>query len=72
MVIALICALCSVKSDAKKSSRTTKVQPIAKPLKNSVNSKLNVFYKRCTDPATKEKTGETLDNIPVVKVTMYL
>ncbi|KAK8947754.1 hypothetical protein KSP40_PGU008449 [Platanthera guangdongensis] len=40
MVIALICALCSMKSDAKKSSRTVKVQPIAKSLKNSMNSKL--------------------------------
>ncbi|KAK8951842.1 hypothetical protein KSP39_PZI004697 [Platanthera zijinensis] len=40
MVIALICALCSVKSDTKKSSRTAKVQPNAKPLKNSMKSKL--------------------------------
>ncbi|KAK8948807.1 hypothetical protein KSP39_PZI005791 [Platanthera zijinensis] len=40
IVIALICTLCSMKLDAKKSSRTVKVQPIAKPLKNSINSKL--------------------------------
>ncbi|KAK8962570.1 hypothetical protein KSP40_PGU004149 [Platanthera guangdongensis] len=40
IVIALICALCSMKSDAKKSSRIVKVQPIAKSLKNSMNSKL--------------------------------
>ncbi|KAK8958249.1 hypothetical protein KSP40_PGU007914 [Platanthera guangdongensis] len=40
MVIALICVLCSMKSDVKKASRTSKAQPIAKPLKSSVKSKL--------------------------------
>ncbi|KAK8941674.1 hypothetical protein KSP40_PGU021964 [Platanthera guangdongensis] len=40
MMIALICALCSMKSDAKESSRTAKVQPNTKSLKNSMNSKL--------------------------------
>ncbi|KAG0459757.1 hypothetical protein HPP92_022885 [Vanilla planifolia] len=41
MVLALICAVCSVKYDAKKKQmRSTKVQPIARPLKSSAKSKL--------------------------------
>lgn len=40
MVIALICAVCSLKSDAKRASRSTVAQPVAKPLKSSAKSKL--------------------------------
>ncbi|KAI0522880.1 uncharacterized protein LOC110116040 [Dendrobium catenatum] len=41
MVIALICAVCSVKSNPRKASRTSNAQPTAKPLKSSTKSKLN-------------------------------
>ncbi|KAK8945362.1 hypothetical protein KSP40_PGU008593 [Platanthera guangdongensis] len=63
MVIALICALFSVKSDAKKSSRTIKVQPIAKPLKNSINSKLKIstpnhFHKALLRPQSQDEVGK--------------
>ncbi|XP_020592682.1 uncharacterized protein LOC110033137 [Phalaenopsis equestris] len=40
MVVALICAVCSVKSTARKASRSSNAQPIAKPLKSSTKSKL--------------------------------
>ncbi|KAH0466754.1 hypothetical protein IEQ34_003992 [Dendrobium chrysotoxum] len=41
MLIALICAVCSVKSNPRKASRTSNAQPTAKPLKSSTKSKLN-------------------------------
>ncbi|PKA51621.1 hypothetical protein AXF42_Ash002988 [Apostasia shenzhenica] len=40
MVIALICAVCSVKYNPKNATRKTAAQPIAKPLKSSAKSKL--------------------------------
>lgn len=41
MLIALVCALSSIKYDVKKAVRSSQARPIAKPLQSSSKSKLN-------------------------------